>query len=134
MHHLVETDQSAFLKGRYILDNIVTAEELLFSIHQRRVPGHILKVDFAKAFDMMDWEFLFELLEARGFGGLWISWIKCILTTLKTNILINGSPNGYTRYKTWAPTRRPAFASAFLAGNGCFKCDVLPCTEFQNFG
>lgn len=48
MNSLVDSDQSAFLQGRCILDNISTAEELLFSLHKRRFPGHILKVDFAK--------------------------------------------------------------------------------------
>lgn len=65
---LVEVEQSAFLKGRCILDNIASAEESIFSIHKRRLTSHILKVDFAKEFDRLDWDFLFELLKARGFG------------------------------------------------------------------
>lgn len=48
---LVDVDKLAFMKGRCILDNIATAEELHFRIHKRRLPGFILKVDFAKAFD-----------------------------------------------------------------------------------
>lgn len=67
MDDLVDFNQSAFLKRRYISDNITIVEELIFSIHKRRLSGHILKVDFAKAFDMFDWDFLFELLKARGF-------------------------------------------------------------------
>lgn len=30
--------------------------------------GHIIKLDFAKAFDMVDWEFLIYVLKVRGFG------------------------------------------------------------------
>lgn len=54
MIRLVDADQTAFLKGRCILDNIATAEELIFSLHKRKIPGHILKVDFAKAFYLVD--------------------------------------------------------------------------------
>lgn len=54
MDQLVDHAQSAFRKGRCILDNIAMAEELLFSIHKRRLEGHVLKVDFAKAFDSVD--------------------------------------------------------------------------------
>lgn len=61
MNLLVNAEQSVFMKGRCILDNIATAEELIFSIHKRRTSGHILKVDFAKAFDIVDWEFLFDM-------------------------------------------------------------------------
>lgn len=99
LNDLVDSDQSAFLKGRCILDNIATAEELLFSMHKRRLPGHLLKVDFAKAFDLVDWDFFWDLLVARGFGGKWIGWIQTILFSSKANILVNGSPNGYIRYQ-----------------------------------
>lgn len=95
----VDSVQSVFIKGRCILDNIATAEELIFSIHKRRLPGHILKVDFAKAFDTVDWDFLLDLLEPRGFGSRWVSWIKAILVSSKASILINGEPNGYVRYQ-----------------------------------
>lgn len=47
----------------------------------------------------MDWDFLFDLLKVRGFGDRLIGWIRSILLSLKANILINGSPNGYIHYK-----------------------------------
>lgn len=95
---LVNISQSAFIKGRCILDNIATAEELIFSLHKRRLSGHIIKVDFAKAFDMVNWDFLLELLGAFVFGSRWISWVKLILISSKANFFINGSPKGYVRY------------------------------------
>lgn len=55
-------------------------------------------MDFAKAFDTVEWEFLFDLLKARGFGKRWLNWIQNILFSSKANILVNGSPNGYIRY------------------------------------
>ncbi|XP_039136185.1 uncharacterized protein LOC120273588 [Dioscorea cayenensis subsp. rotundata] len=65
---LIDNSQSAFIKGRSILDNVVVAEEIIFGLQKRELPGNIVKVDFAKAFDMVDWDFLLDLLEARGFG------------------------------------------------------------------
>lgn len=94
---LVDVEQSVFLKGRYNLDNIASLEELIFSIHKWRMHGHILKVDFAKAFDMMDWDFLLDLLKARGFWERWGGWIWSILVSSKAIVLINGSPHGYVR-------------------------------------
>lgn len=58
---LVDPSQTAFIKGQYILNNIAIAEELIFSLQKRILPWHIIKVDFAKAFDMVDW----------------ISWLNC---------------------------------------------------------
>lgn len=55
-----------------ILDSIATAKELIFSIHKRHMQGHILKVDFAKAFDTVDWDFLLDHMVARGFSVRWV--------------------------------------------------------------
>ena len=71
---LVDKSQSAFIKGRSILDNVVAAEELIFSLQKQGIVGNIMKVDFAKAFNTIDWEFLMDLLVARGVGYT-IYWI-----------------------------------------------------------
>lgn len=68
-------------------------------MHNRRLPGHILKVDFSKVFDSVDWDFLFDLLEARGFGRRWVGWMQSLLFSSKANILVNGSLSGYVRYR-----------------------------------
>lgn len=59
-----------FIKERCILDNIVAAEELIFSLRKRNLTRDILKVNFSKVFDMVDWDFLLKLLQPRGFGNL----------------------------------------------------------------
>lgn len=87
-----------FLKGRCILDNIATTKELIFSIHKHYLLRYILNVDFAKALDTVDWDFLLDLLVARGFGVRWVGWIMTILQSLKASILINGSSNDYICY------------------------------------
>lgn len=99
LNRLIESEQSAFMKGRCILDNIATTKKLIFSMNRHCSSGHILKVDFAKVSDTVDWEFLWDLLLTRGFGRRWVGWIQCLLTTLKASILINGSPNGYIQYQ-----------------------------------
>lgn len=114
MNLLVDNEQSAFLKGWCILNNIATAEELIFSIHKRRLLGHILKVDFNKAFDRVDWDFLLDLLKAKGFKERWIGWIKCILLSSKVPILVNGSRNGYVRYKSGLHQGNPLSPLLFM--------------------
>lgn len=54
--------------------------------------GVIIKLDFEKAFDTVNWEFLFDLLAKFGFGSKWLGWIKTCLSTASISILVNGSP------------------------------------------
>lgn len=67
-------------------------------MHKRILSVLVIKLDSAKAFDMVDWDFLTELLEAYDFGNRWIGWVRSIIFTSKANFLINGSHKSYTRY------------------------------------
>jgi hypothetical protein len=42
-----------------------------------------------KAYDKVNWQFLFDILEKRGFGGKWMSWIKRILFRGSVGLTIN---------------------------------------------
>ncbi|XP_039141329.1 uncharacterized protein LOC120278666 [Dioscorea cayenensis subsp. rotundata] len=96
---LIDPTQSAFIKGRCITDNIATAQELIFYMQKHKILGLILKVDFSKAFDSVEWGFLLELLKARGFSERWISWIRTILASSKAKFLVNNVQTGYVRYR-----------------------------------
>lgn len=52
------------------------------------------KVDFAKAFDSVDWNYLLKMLNRMKFPQKWIQWIEGCVTTAKANVLVNGSPSG----------------------------------------
>lgn len=79
--------------------NVVVVKETIFSLQKRSISGSFIEVDFAKAFDMVDREFLFDLLATRGFGQRWISWVRNILHSSKAHIFINGSPFSYVCYQ-----------------------------------
>jgi hypothetical protein len=58
----------------------------------RRTPAVVLKLDFRKAFDSVNWEALDVVLRARGFGSTFCWWIAAILSTGKTVVLLNEVP------------------------------------------
>jgi len=52
----------------------------------------LLKLDFKKAYDTLEWEFVISVLKAMGFGEKWIAWIYECISTPCISILINGAP------------------------------------------
>jgi hypothetical protein len=74
----VAKEQSAFIKGRYILESVVIAHEVVHSLHKLKEAGVIIKLDYEKAYDRVNTDFLLEILRG-GFGELWIKWINKIV-------------------------------------------------------
>ncbi|XP_057432133.1 secreted RxLR effector protein 78-like [Lotus japonicus] len=57
--------------------------------------GIVLKLDFAKAYDNIDWSFLLDLLVEMGFGAKWVRWMEECVTTASLAVLVNGSPTDF---------------------------------------
>jgi mannosylglycoprotein endo-beta-mannosidase len=90
MPDLVDSNQTAFIRGRCIQDNFLLVKSSAKLLHSRRIPSFMLKVDVAKAFDSISWPFLLEVLRHRGFGPRWLRWIALLLHTASTCVLVNG--------------------------------------------
>ncbi len=89
---LINPFQAAFVRGRSLLDNFFTAHILTHHLHSSKQQASLLKIDFERAFDQVWWPFLLHLLRARGFSSIWIGWIKSILFSSSSAVLLNGVP------------------------------------------
>jgi mannosylglycoprotein endo-beta-mannosidase len=90
MSELVSCNQSAFIRGRCIQDNFILVRQSAVSLHRRKIPALLLKLDVARAFDSVSWAFLLSVLRQRGFGPRWIKWIAMLLRSASTQVLVNG--------------------------------------------
>jgi hypothetical protein len=87
---ILHQNQYGFIKSRNIQDCIAWAFEYLRICHLSKNPIIILKIDFEKAFDEVEYSAILAMLQAKGFGPKWISLVKSILYSASTSVLFNG--------------------------------------------
>ena len=54
----------------------------------------VFKIDFEKAYDHVEWEFLDFVLERKGFDSTWRKWMRGCLSSIDYSVIINGRPRG----------------------------------------
>jgi hypothetical protein len=79
MKKIIGLNQNAFMKKRSIMYGIMSLDEILHHIHVKKQVGIVLKLDFEKAFDKVNWDFLLNCLKAMGFSETLCDRIKKIL-------------------------------------------------------
>ena len=67
---------------------------------QKNIPGILLQLDFEKAFDTIEWEFIWKTLEKFNFGPIFIQMVKTCYSDIETGIMNNGYNTGWFK-----PTR-----------------------------
>lgn len=68
---LVHSDLTGFIKGRCIAENFIYAVEMVQCCYKWKAPTIILKLDFRKAFDSINWQTMDNILQAKGFQAKW---------------------------------------------------------------
>lgn len=89
---LVDVNQSAFIKQWSIHDSFKFVELAAKTLHRKKKPSLLLKLDISKAFDTVEWPFLLQVLQGLGFGGRWRDWVAMLVSTSSTRVLLNGKP------------------------------------------
>lgn len=94
---IISSNESAFIPGRLISDNILIAYETLHSMHSRMwgKEGYMaIKLDMSKAYDRVEWDFLAAVMRRMGFTSRWVDLIMECITTVSYSIIVNGQPVG----------------------------------------
>jgi hypothetical protein len=89
---VVSEAQSAFVKGKQILDGILIANEAVDEASRLKKELLLFKVDFEKAYDSVDLRYLDSVMANMNFPKLWRKWIFECVGTAKASVLVNGSP------------------------------------------
>jgi len=60
---IISSDQQCFIQNRYIGFNIRQIQDIIDYTDKLELEGTILFLDFRKAFDTVEWNFMFETLK-----------------------------------------------------------------------
>ncbi|GJU28730.1 putative RNA-directed DNA polymerase [Tanacetum coccineum] len=89
---VISPNQSAFIAGRQILDGCLIANEVIRMAYMENLQLLLFKVDFEKAFDSVNWSFLFDIIRQMGFSSKWRKWMLACLSSASISVIVNGSP------------------------------------------
>ena len=94
---LIHSDQTGFVKGRFIGQNVRLLNDIMEYTELNKIPGIMVLIDFEKAFDTLEWHFLQNTLKYFSLYG------TTKISQSKKNLCIgkNGESVGYTLYKTF---------------------------------
>ena len=87
---IINNDQTGFVKGRYIGDNIRLAYDIINYTEHHNKQGMILLVDFEKAFDSVSWSFIQKALSFFNFSPMIQNWVQTFYADISSCILVNG--------------------------------------------
>ncbi len=90
MNKLINEGQKAYVEGRYIGDNARLMEDIIFECEENNIPGAIIFIDQAKAYDRVEWEWLEKVMKRFNFGQKFIGWITMLYQNAKSTIMTNG--------------------------------------------
>ncbi|KAM2034824.1 hypothetical protein TB1_037125 [Malus domestica] len=98
LQRIISMNQSAFVVGRQIQDNILVVHEILhcLKMHPAGEDQYLaMKLDMAKAYDRVEWSFLLAMIRKLGFCEECCKRIEACISIVTYSVLINGLPNGY---------------------------------------
>ena len=88
--NIIHPDQTGFVKGRYIGENIRFISDVLDLTKEQKIPGILVALDFRKAFDSLEWPFIMRVLDVFNFGSSIKRWITTFYTNVESAVLNNG--------------------------------------------
>ena len=83
-------EQTAVIKGRTTIENLQLNQDVMSYANTNKIQAAVMVLDQEKAFDRMDWNFLFKALQNFEYGPEVTQKIKTVYQNLETQVKING--------------------------------------------
>ena len=92
---IINPDQTGYIKGRYIGENIRLISDLIDYTKQKNIPGIAIFLDFRKAFDSVERDYIAKVLDVFKFKF----WVKVFYTDISSCVINNGFASPFFKLK-----------------------------------
>ena len=111
---LIHPDQTGFIKGRYIGENCRLVADMLHLASIKKITGFLLLIDFQKAFDSVEWNYIDKILPLFNIGDSFRTWVKILYGNSKSTVINNGYASEFFELQRSVRQGCPLAAFIFL--------------------
>lgn len=93
--NVISKDQTGFIRGRQLSSNIRRLLNIILSKPETQDPEMVISMDAEKAFDRVEWNYLFSVLNRFGFGQNFMLWIKLLYNAPIASVRTNSTQSNF---------------------------------------
>lgn len=133
MDNIINENQTGYIKGRFIGNNSRLILDILEYCENNNKDGILLFADFQKAFDSVEWNFLFKTLQKFNFGPNFIKWIQILYKNPCFYVKNNGWLSRKCRMERGIRQGCPVSALLFLFVMEILNLKIQNCGDIKGF-
>lgn len=88
---IISPDQTGFIKNRHSFFNLRRLFNIIYNLSTTNTSEAIISLDAEKAFDRVEWKYLFHTLNKFGFGSKFITWIRLLYSSPQASVRTNNT-------------------------------------------
>lgn len=92
---IISPDQTGFIRNRYSFYNLRRLYNIIYNQPSSKTPEALISLDAEKAFDRVEWAYLFYTMQKFGLGHKFITWVQLLYSAPQASVRTN---NNFSEY------------------------------------